>query len=244
MASAGHGLVPSGKADDIRLVIDAIPGLVKPAREDGSTKFSHQRRIESSWFSFKQGLNRGRKDATNPDDFPRIVWTFQKTLTFGPPFDVERRFLRSNGEAQLGNEIAIKTCHEWYFPLRRISIIVSTNVALHCNRVPPDEGDKIVGCVQAYVARSAAVNTQAVVKDSKKYAPTGVWGFGDSKDRKPAHQAVLKICFHCHEPVKDRASSIPVTHLKAEKYARLQSQKVDKLIRRKEHGKPKECNPG
>jgi len=157
MASAGHGLVPSGKADDIRLVIDAIPGLVKPAREDGSTKFSHQRRIESSWFSFKQGLNRGRKDATNPDDFPRIVWTFQKTLTFGPPFDVERRFLRSNGEAQLGNEIAIKTCHE---------------------------------------------------------------------------------------PVKARASSIPVTHLKAEKYARLQSQKVDKLIRRKEHGKPKECNPG
>ena len=44
---------------------------------------------------------------------------------------------------------------------------------------------------------------QVMVKDSKKYAATGGWGFGDFKDGKPAGEAVIKTCFSCHEPAKD-----------------------------------------
>ena len=45
-----------------------------------------------------------------------------------------------------------------------------------------------------------------MVKDSKKYAATGGWGFAQfDKDGKPsADEAKLKACFPCHEPVKDR----------------------------------------
>ena len=41
-----------------------------------------------------------------------------------------------------------------------------------------------------------------MVKDSKKYAATGGWGFGDFKDGKPGDEALHKACFGCHEPVK------------------------------------------
>ena len=47
------------------------------------------------------------------------------------------------------------------------------------------------------------VNMQVVVKDSKKYAAIGGWGFGDFTEGKPADEAKHKTCFRCHEPAKD-----------------------------------------
>jgi hypothetical protein len=43
-----------------------------------------------------------------------------------------------------------------------------------------------------------------MVKDSKKYASTGGWGFAQFNDGKPADEALHKTCFSCHEPAKDR----------------------------------------
>jgi hypothetical protein len=44
-----------------------------------------------------------------------------------------------------------------------------------------------------------------MVKDSKKYAATGGWGYAQfDKDGKPAPDAKLKTCFPCHEPIKAR----------------------------------------
>jgi hypothetical protein len=51
----------------------------------------------------------------------------------------------------------------------------------------------------------SATNVQFMVKDSKKYAATGGWGFAQFKDGKPnADEALLKTCFPCHEPIKAR----------------------------------------
>lgn len=38
-----------------------------------------------------------------------------------------------------------------------------------------------------------------MVKDAKKYASTGGWGFGKFVDGKPADEAEHKACFACHE---------------------------------------------
>jgi hypothetical protein len=43
-----------------------------------------------------------------------------------------------------------------------------------------------------------------MVKDSKKYAATGGWGFADFKNGKPGDEALHKTCFPCHQPAKDR----------------------------------------
>jgi hypothetical protein len=101
--------------------------------------------------------------------------------------------------AALGNDIAIKAYREGKLPFPDGSIIV----ALHWKRVPSDEDNKVFGRVQAFVAGSR-VNMQIMVKDSKKYAATGGWGFGDFKDGKPSDEAMHKACFSCHEPQKDR----------------------------------------
>lgn len=101
--------------------------------------------------------------------------------------------------AALGNPIAMKAYREGKFPFPDDSIIV----ALHWKRVPSDESNQAFGRVQAFFAGSP-VNMQVMVKDSKKYAATVGWGFGDFRDGKPSDEAMHKACFPCHEPFKDR----------------------------------------
>lgn len=104
--------------------------------------------------------------------------------------------------AQLGNEIAFKAYKEGTRPFPDGAIIV----ALHWNRVSSGDNNKILAGsfseAQSFVVGSR-VNMQVMVKDSKKYAATGGWGFGDFKDGKPADEALHKTCFACHEPAKD-----------------------------------------
>ena len=76
--------------------------------------------------------------------------------------------------AQVGNDLAVKAYREGTLPFPDGSVIV----ALHWKRVPSDEDNKVFGKEQAFVA-GPAVNLQVMVKDSKKYAASGGWGFGD-----------------------------------------------------------------
>ncbi len=51
----------------------------------------------------------------------------------------------------------------------------------------------------------APTTVQVMVKDSKKYAATGGWGFGRFVDGQPADLAQHQTCFLCHAArVKDR----------------------------------------
>ena len=44
----------------------------------------------------------------------------------------------------------------------------------------------------------AATTVQVMVKDSKRYAASGGWGFGRFIDGKPVDQAQHQTCFACH----------------------------------------------
>jgi hypothetical protein len=105
--------------------------------------------------------------------------------------------------AQLGNEIAIKAFKEGKVPFPDGTIIA----ALHWNRVPSEDNNKVLDGAfpgaQSFVVESA-VNVQFMVKDSKKYAATGGWGFADFKNGKPGDEALHKTCFSCHQPAQDR----------------------------------------
>jgi hypothetical protein len=103
--------------------------------------------------------------------------------------------------AQLGNDIAIKAFKERKLPFPDGAMIA----ALHWTYVPSEENDKVLAGAfpgaQSFVPGSA-VNVQFMVKDSKKYAATGGWGFADFKDGKPGDKALHEACFPCHEPAK------------------------------------------
>ena len=107
--------------------------------------------------------------------------------------------------AVLGNDVAIKAYREEKLPFPDGAIIVR----LAWSYVPSEENNKVFGREQSFVAGSP-INIQVMVKDSRKYAATGGWGFAQFKDDKPADEASHKTCFPCHQPGK--AQDLVFTH--------------------------------
>jgi hypothetical protein len=99
--------------------------------------------------------------------------------------------------AVLGNDVAMKAYRDGKLPYPDGTIIA----ALHYQNVPSAENNKVFGRVQSFVP-GPPTNIQFMVKDSKKYAATGGWGFGHFQDGKPADAAFMKPCFPCHEKAK------------------------------------------
>ena len=103
--------------------------------------------------------------------------------------------------AILGNDKAIKAYRQGqqFFPDG------SVIARLAWNYVPSAENNKVFGREQSFVAGTAPDwYLQFMVKDSKRYAATGGWGYAQfDKDGKPADEAKHGTCFPCHVPAKD-----------------------------------------
>ena len=102
--------------------------------------------------------------------------------------------------AILGNDVAIKASREGTLPFPDGTIIA--RLAWSYDRLA--ESEKAFGHPQSFVAGPPKNGVQFMVKDSKKYASTGGWGFAHFNDGKPADEAVHKTCFPCHETVQAR----------------------------------------
>jgi hypothetical protein len=83
------------------------------------------------------------------------------------------------------------------------------------DHVPSDENNKVFADVakstgrappgaQSFVAGPPKNGVQFMVKDSRKYAATGGWGYAQFDDGKPAAEKVMASCFPCHQLIKAR----------------------------------------
>ena len=99
--------------------------------------------------------------------------------------------------AMLGNAVAMTAFRNGTLPFPDGTIIAR----LAWKYVPSAENNKVFGQFQSFVA-GVATSVQFMIKDSRKYAATGGWGFAEFIDGKLADEAVHKTCFSCHEPVK------------------------------------------
>ena len=99
--------------------------------------------------------------------------------------------------AVLGNDVAINAFRKGKLPFPDGTVIA----ALHYRNVPSDENNAVFGQVQSFVP-GPPTNIQFMVKDSKKYAATGGWGFGQFTNGKPDNEAIHKACFPCHGPAQ------------------------------------------
>lgn len=102
--------------------------------------------------------------------------------------------------AVLGNDTAIKAYREAKLPFPEGTIIAR----LAWSHDASEENNKSFGREQSFVAGAPKNGVQFMVKDSKKYAATGGWGYAHFDDGKPANDDVLNKCFPCHQAVKDR----------------------------------------
>ena len=104
--------------------------------------------------------------------------------------------------AILGNDVAIKSYREGKLPFPEGAIIGR----IAWRHVASEENNKVFGRAQSFVAGEAPPwYLQFMVKDSKKYAATGGWGYAQfDKDGNPGPESDLKKCHPCHEAIKDR----------------------------------------
>jgi Cytochrome P460 len=104
--------------------------------------------------------------------------------------------------AILGNDPAIRAYRERKESFPDGAVIVR----LSWNYVPSEENDKVFGRSQSHVAGSQPEwYLQFMVKDSRKFAATGGWGYAQfDKDGNPADEAKLQTCYPCHTAIKDR----------------------------------------
>src|SRR5215469_12143010 len=132
-------------------------------------------------------------------------WTLISVANVGAPVNDIR--------AKLGNDIAIKAYREGQLPFPDGTIIArlawqqvtseENNNAIRPvaeKQLPPEQVKKLLD--GSFVA-GPPINVQFMVKDSKKYASTGGWGFAQFTNGKPDGGVVLKTCFPCHQPAKD-----------------------------------------
>jgi len=102
----------------------------------------------------------------------------------------------------LGNDVAIKAYREGKLPFPDGAIIAR----LAWSYVPSEENNKVFGRAQSFVPGAAPPwYLQFMVKDSKKYAATGGWGYAQfDKDGKPGPEAALNTCYACHAKIEAR----------------------------------------
>ncbi|RUU14471.1 cytochrome C oxidase subunit III [Mesorhizobium sp. USDA-HM6] len=96
-------------------------------------------------------------------------------------------------------------------PLNELRAVVGNSAAIEAYRagtLPFPDGTVLVKLAWKRVQSpefepasvpGAATTVQVMVKDSKKYAATGGWGFGRFVDGKPVDEAQHQTCFACHE---------------------------------------------
>jgi len=121
---------------------------------------------------------------TVPDGYRR--WQLVAPAQEAAPLDELR--------AVLGNEIAIEAYRRDTLPFPDGTVLAK----LAWKHVPSPE------FAPASVP-GAATTVQFMVKDSKRYAATGGWGFGRFIDGKPVDEAQHRTCFACHQSlVRDR----------------------------------------
>src|SRR5262245_36084251 len=115
---------------------------------------------------------------------------------------------------KLGNDAAIKTYREGKLPFPDGTIIARLayravtseennavfRAAAEKQGLPPEQVSRLLA--ESFVA-GPAMNVQFMVKDSKKYAATGGWGFAQFTDGKADDEAVHKSCFACHQPARN-----------------------------------------
>src|SRR5262245_9239247 len=102
--------------------------------------------------------------------------------------------------AILGNDVAVRAARDGTLPFPDGSIVAR----LAWSYDPLAESKEAFGQAQSHVAGLPKNGVQFMVKDSRKYAASGGWGFAQFDDGRPANEAAHAACFSCHEIVKAR----------------------------------------
>ena len=99
----------------------------------------------------------------------------------------------------LGNDVAMKALRSG----RRIFPDGAKLARVAWKLVPSERNNAVFGRSQSFVAGDPT-NVQIAVKDSKRYAGTGGWGYGQFENGKAnPDSALMETCFACHRKLPE-----------------------------------------
>src|SRR5258708_17285777 len=105
MRSATHGSEQVRQAQDVRqeneerfrLIVDTIPGLVCTLNAAGEVELLNRQVLEYFGKTAEELKNWATSDAIHPDDLPRMIDAYKRSIETGQPRDVETRSRRADG---------------------------------------------------------------------------------------------------------------------------------------------------
>jgi PAS domain S-box-containing protein len=83
--------------NDLRRIVDALPGLVWTARPDGQIDFVNRRWCDYTGLAPEQARGRGWQAAIHPDDLPEVNKRWASIVASGELREVEARLRRADG---------------------------------------------------------------------------------------------------------------------------------------------------
>ncbi len=83
--------------NDLRKIIDSIPGLVFVMSPAGLVEFPNQRLLDYFGKTLDEINAWATNDAVHPGDLPRVIAASTRSMTTGTPFDEELRYRRADG---------------------------------------------------------------------------------------------------------------------------------------------------
>src|SRR3984893_12264623 len=97
MASAAYTPDQARQAQNVRIVVDAIPTLAWSARADGSADFFNQRWLDYTGLSAEHARHSAWTSALHPDELNGLVEYWRSVLASGEPGEIEARLRRFDG---------------------------------------------------------------------------------------------------------------------------------------------------
>jgi hypothetical protein len=100
----------------------------------------------------------------------------------------------------LGNDTAMKAYRGNKLPFPEGTAIARLAYSYEAS----EENNKVFGRPQSFVAGHPKNGVQFMIKNSKRYAATGGWGYAQFDAGKSADDSVLATCHPCHQAIQSR----------------------------------------
>jgi formate hydrogenlyase transcriptional activator len=83
---------------DSRLIVDTIPGLVAVMTAEGDVDLVNRQILDYSGRTLEELKEWGTADIVHPDDLPRVIAAWRRSVDSGAPYEAEHRIRRADGE--------------------------------------------------------------------------------------------------------------------------------------------------
>jgi len=88
---------PSSREQELRLIVDTIPGLVCLMTAGGEVELVNQQVLDYFGRTREEMTRWGSSDAVHPDDLPAVLGAWAHAVETGEPYDSEHRVRRADG---------------------------------------------------------------------------------------------------------------------------------------------------